>query len=370
MTHSILRAWATSAFATAALLAAAHGDATAASTQRVPVIDSGFGAPVTAFTVELPADWSTRGGVRWNRSTNCVANQMRLEWAAGSTDGRQAVEVLPGFSWQIRGWNIEMNPCPVAAIDSVRGYLEAVGRELYAGAQVVGYRDRPDVVAESNAGAQPQLPPNMRQLKQAGELTLTYPGRSGPVREILTALATFTEVTVQGVRPSRMGQVSGVFVTRSADGKDIGALGERVRKSFKVDPAWSEQLQTYGRETVARLSSQQRAQIDRWHNQRMAEISARGAADRAAIRAQTVRDIGEINAAGWKSRQQSMDRMHRDNVDTIREVNRYQDPTTNRQVELSSHYNHGFRTNDGRYVATDNPNFNPGAGGQEMKRVR
>jgi hypothetical protein len=190
------------------------------------------------------------------------------------------------------------------------------------------------------------------------------------VRESLVALANFTEVVVQGMRPSRMGLVPAVFVVRSTDGQDNSALGERVRKSLKVDKAWQEQLLAYERETVNRISAQQRAQIDRWHNQRMAEISAKGAADRAAIRSQTVRDIAEINAAGWKSRQQSLDRMHRDNVDTVREVNRYNDPANNRQVELSSHYNHGFRTSDGRYVATDNPNFNPGAGGQELQRVR
>ena len=65
--------------------------------------------------------------------------------------------------------------------------------------------------------------------------------------------------------------------------------------------------------------------------------------------------------------------MHRDNVDTIREVNRYYDPTRDRPVELSSHYNHGWRLGDGTYVGTDDPNFDPGqfgVEGQELQRVR
>ena len=86
-------------------------------------------------------------------------------------------------------------------------------------------------------------------------------------------------------------------------------------------------------------------------------------ADRAAIRSQSIR---KINSSGWKSRQSSLDRMHRDNVDSIREVNRYNDPVAGGQVELSSHYNYGFRTNDGSYVATDDPNFK----GQELQRAQ
>lgn len=348
-----------------------RGDAPAAVVDfvRIPIVDTGFGAPVNAFFAEIPADWQSRGGVVWNRSTPCLANQMRVEWGASAPDGRRGVEILPGFSWQVAGWQVALNPCPVAPIESAQGYLQGLVASLYPGATVVDYRDRPDVVAESEATASPPMQ-GIRSLKQAGEIAIRYPISDRIVHETLAAMVTFTEASVPGMRPSRMGLVSGVYVVRAVEGEDMAETGERIRKSLKADPAWAEQIGAYGRETAARMGAEQRAQIDQWHARRMAEISAKGAADRAAIRAQTTREIGEINAAGWKSRQDSLDRMHRDRVDTIREVNRYQDPVAGRQVELSSHYAYGYRTGSGQYVATDDPNFDPGANGQQMQQVR
>lgn len=333
--------------------------------RAVHIVDSGFGPPVTAMTAEVPSDWNTRGGIRWDRNAPCISNRMRVEWSASSPDGRHAVEIIPGFAWQVRGYDIRMNPCPSAPIDSVRGYLEAMARELYPGATIVGYRERPDLVAEAESGSQEAPPQGMRRFQQAGEIGITYPGKGGTMRENLSALATFTEIGA-----SRMGMVGSAFVVRAPQGDEVGPVAERIRKSMKANREWAGQLAAYGREAANREGAEQSAAISRWHNQRMAEISAKGAADRAAIRSQTARDVADINAAGWKSRQDSLDRMHRDNVDTIREVNRYADPSNNRQVELSSHYNHGFRTGDGSYVATDNPNFNPGSGGEELKRLR
>lgn len=334
------------------------------SFQRIAVDDTGLGAPMTAFTIEVPAAWRPYGGIRWNRDTPCITNQTRVQFGAGTPDRSHAVEILPAFGWQLAGYAQQTNPCPVAPFASVRDYLQAVVQQTYPGANVVGYRERPDLLAESGGATPPTAQPNMRAFNDAGEVTLAYPVDGQEMRTTLAAVANFTELG-----SSRMGYVGRVWVVRAPKDEYDGALGERIRQSIKTDPQWGQALVAYGKDYVDRYSSQQSADISAWHNKRMAEINAKGASDRAAIRSNTAREVADINAAGYASRQASQDRMHRNNVDTIREVQRYQDPSTNRQVELSSHYNYGYRTGNGTYVATDDPNFNPGANGQQMQRA-
>jgi hypothetical protein len=143
---------------------------------------------------------------------------------------------------------------------------------------------------------------------------------------------------------------------------------------MRLDPAWLAETNAHLKQVSATHGARQRQRIQAWHENEMAAISARGAAQRAAIRSDTIREVGRINAEGYARRQESQDRMHRNNVDTLREINRYHDPGSNRQVELSSHQNHGWRLDNGAYVSTNNPNFDPqrdlGVGGQEMKRVK
>lgn len=341
------------------------------TTKDASIYDATYGAPVLAVSLQIPGEWQAHGGIRWNEQTDCVANAFRMDWSATSPDGRWAIDLLPGFSWQIAGWEVQLNPCPVAPLSSVNEYLQSLARTLYPGAAIVDYRDRPDIVAELQSGAPPADSIGLHGSKmhsrlEVGEIMLRNELDGQLTETTINAVANFTDVTFPGQRTSRMGGVNSLYVVRAPAGKLDFELGERVRRSMRYDKTWQEQTTAYSRQRIDAHAQNQLAGIRRWHSQRMGEISARGAADRAAIRSQTIREVGEINAAGWKSRQASIDRMHRDNVDTIREVNRYNDPAVGGQVELSSHYNYGFRTNSGEYVATDDPNFE----GQELQRAQ
>ena len=347
----------------------AMAPAAPAGVKRIDVVDTGLGAPLTAFSVEVPAAWMPYGGIQWNRNVPCITNQQQVEWGAGSSDRSHAIELLPAFGWQLSGWDQQTNPCPVFAIGSVRDFLNAVAGQRYRNATVVDYRERPDLVAELATPKAADPSQNARSFSEGGEMELVFQVDGREIRQTMAAVATFTEMSLPNMRPSRMGYVGSVFVVRAPKEAFDAALGERVRKSVKSDPQWAARYMAYGKDYVDRQGSQQSDDIARWHNQRMAEINARGAADRAAIRSNTAREVADINSKGWQARQDSQDRMHRNNVDTIREVQRYQDPSGNRQVELSSHYNYGWKTSNGTYVANDDPNFNPGTGGQQMQRA-
>ena len=349
----------------ATLPANAQATAGQAGTEKVGIPAAGMGSPIAAITADIPAGWKTRGGIAWNERSRCMATGLRFEWSATSPDGTQAVELIPGFSWQLRGNALQMNPCPVAPIGSAEQYLRAVAAELYPGATVTGYVD----LTSQLAAPPPPTVPNMVARNEAGRIELAYALDGRKVRETLQTLVGFTDLAANGF-VSKMGLASYVLVVRGTADRFDDTLGDRVSKSLVPNRDWFQAVSERGRQIIEAQSAEQRAEISRWHNQRMAEISAKGAADRHAIRMNTIREVGQINTAGWKSRQASLDRQHRGAIDSIREVSRYADTSTGRVVELSNHYNHGFRTSSGAYVATDDPNFNPGSGGVEMNRVR
>ena len=110
----------------------------ASAMRAVDITDaSGFQQPVVVAIIEIPAGWQPRGGVQWNRSTNCVSNQLRVEWLAAPPDGSQAFELMHGYQWQVQGTQMQMKPCPVQAFDSARAFLTAVVQQRRPGKRVL-----------------------------------------------------------------------------------------------------------------------------------------------------------------------------------------------------------------------------------------
>lgn len=335
-----------------------------AGAQGVQIIDhQGFGRPVVAATVQIPAGWQARGGVNWDRRTPCVGNQMRLEWQAASPDGRHALEIMHGFSWQVQGTQIAMNPCPALPFRSTRDFLNAVVQQRRPGALFVAYRHRADIAQAARTAAPPSQGA-ARQSFDAGELEISYPSGAATVREVLSATVNFSEL--QG---NVVGGTSMVFAQRAAGGPVDVQVGQRITASLKADPQWLSMMQASLSGAEKNHSTAQRQQIDRWHASEMGRINAQGAADRAAIRAQTQREIGQIHSQTQANTQDTNDRMHRRNLEGVGEYNTYRDSSGN-TVRSSIHGGERvLRNGDGSYSSTRDPYYNP-AGSEELRRVR
>ena len=326
------------------------------------IVDAqGFGAPMVAALVDLPAGWQSQGGVQWDRRTNCAANQMRLGWMAGSADGRQAFELMHGLSWQVQGRSVPMNPCPVLPFASTRDFLTAVVQQRRPGARMLDYRDRPDIAREADAKA--QVAPSVRMRHDAGELLVAWPAAAGEVQERFSATVQFTEV--QG---TVMGGTSVVFAQRALGGAPDAALGDRIARSLRPDPQWLALVQQGGQAAVERFSASQRQHIERWHAAEMARINAQGAADRAAIRAQAAQDVARIQSQTWADTQAANDRMHRRTLEGVGEYNTYQG-SSGGPVQSSIHGgDRVLRQSDGTVFSTRDPYLRP-PGSEELRRV-
>ncbi len=336
--------------------------ATASTTnavQEVRIMDTGLSAqPMLAAQAEIPAGWQTQGGIRWDRNSSCVGNFMRMEWLAASPDGRQAYEIMPGYSWQLQGTEIPMNPCPPLPVRSTREFLEMIVRQRYPDARVVEYRDRKDLVppsAQSSTGAS--------QRSEAGQLLIVYRRGNDEIRESL-----MTTLNVSQLNGNVVLGVANVHAQRTADGELDFALGERIMRSLKADPQWMNAMSRYSQQAIQEFAQRQSNQIASWHNAEMARINAQGARDRSAIAMQTNREVAQIYSNTWAQTQATNDRMHRRNLEAIGEYNTYRDPVSGSRVQSTIHDDYVWRLGDGSYVSTKDPNFNP-SNGVQLERI-
>ncbi|RDE50334.1 MAG: hypothetical protein DVS81_11555 [Candidatus Accumulibacter meliphilus] len=331
--------------------------------QEVTIMDNqGFNQPMEVGTVRIPEDWVTRGGVTWDRNSQCVGNMMRMSWQATSRDGLQGFEIRPGYNWQVQGTEIQFNPCAPMPINSVRAYLGMVVNQRYAGrARILQYRDRPDLVE-----AMPKNPPGpggARVHYEAGQMLIGYSQDGREFRESLITTISFSEM--QG---NVVAGTTNIYAQHAPDGQLDFALGERLRNSMRAKKQWVDRWGQTTREASDRIAREQSMGITKWHNDRMAQINLKGANDRSQIRQQTLSEVSQIYSNTWKSTQETDDRIQRRTLEGIGEYNTYKDPASNTPVRATIHNDYVWRVGDGRYISTDNPNYAP-INGDQLERL-
>ncbi len=289
--------------------------------QSAQIMDNqGFGQPMVAAEVQIPAGWQAVGGVTWNDSTNCIANQLQVGWSAIAPDSLTAVEILPGFSWQVAGTEIQMNPCPAAPYRSTREFLEATVQRTRPGARVLDYQDQPEVAQKMAqlAQANGQASPPAQARYDAGRLLVGYTKDGVEMREMLSAAVTFSNM--QGNVVGGTGTISSL---RAPNNRLDFELGKRISESMRASPQWLDAMRQRSSANLQRFSGAQSSSINDWHNRQMAIINARGAADRAAIRMRTNQEVSGIYNAIAAGNSASSDVIQRQTVDGINERNSY-----------------------------------------------
>ena len=168
------------------------------------------------------------------------------------------------------------------------------------------------------------------------------------------------------------GQSLGVLTWRAPHGQLDFRQFDAVWQTLRREDQWqarisaSEQQMAQENAETQRRISQIQGEMSR---ETLAHIAKRG-----QIMAQSRADIAAIQNQTYASRDASTDRMQRDNVKTIREIETYREPRTGGVVELPNHYRHAWRLNDGTYFLTDSQAFDPGRdlgiAGERMQVVK
>jgi hypothetical protein len=100
----------------------------------------------------------------------------------------------------------------------------------------------------------------------------------------------------------------------------------------------------------------------------------RSVGEMSRILSQTSNEISDMMMETYNQRQEANDRIAENFSQYVRGVDQYQNPFEEKGVELPSGYNHAWVNNNGEYILTDDPNFNPGVGSnlhwQEMPKTK
>ena len=339
--------------------------------QPAQIIDSnGFGQPMVATELQIPAGWQTVGGITWNDGTTCIGNQMQVSWSAIAPDSLTAVEILPGFNWQVAGTEIQMNPCPAAPYRSTREFLEATVQRTRPGARMLDYQDQPEIAQQVEQAARTAQENGQQRMQgqartDAGRLLIGYAKDGVEMREVLSAVVSFTEL--QG---NVVGGTATINSIRAPNNRLDMDLGKRIGDSMRSNPQWFEAMKQRSMASLQRSSSAQRNSINDWHNRQMSIINARGAADRAAIRMRTNQEVSGIYNAIAANTSATSDSMHKQTMSGVNEVDNYAG-VDGGTVQSSIHGgNQVFQdtANPGNAYSTDAPYPSSPSGYVELER--
>ena len=339
--------------------------------QAAQIVDSnGFGQPMVAAELQIPAGWQAVGGVTWNDGTDCIGNQMQVSWSAIAPDSLTAVEILPGFNWQVAGTQMQMNPCPTAPYRSTREFLEATVQRTRPGARMLDYQNQPDIAEQVTQAARAAEANGQQRMQgqartDAGRLLIAYTKDGVEMREVLSAVVSFTEL--QG---NVVGGTATINSIRGPNNRLDIELGKRIDESMRANPQWLEAKNQRSMASLQRSSNAQRNSINDWHNRQMAIINARGAADRAAIRMRGNQEVAGIYNAIAANTSATSDRMHKQTMSGVQEVNNYAG-VDGGTVQSSIHGGDQVFQDTGNpnnAYSTDAPYPNPPSGYVELER--
>ena len=343
--------------------------------ERAQIVDrQGFEKPLVAATMLVPAGWRHEGAVDWKPGVPCSSGYS-LRLTAQSPDGSGAIELLPGEAWGATNFGTKAGDCPTASFRTSKEYLTAWIQRHRPGARALDFRPRPD---RSSGGPQQNMPGGgyFRSWVDTGQALIAYAQDGRDMRETLAVTISFAESQFNGLNGQKMrtlnGQSHGVLAWRAPEGRLDFRQFDAVWQTLRPGEEWQSRINA-AQSQMARENAQTQARISQIQGEMSRETMAH-IAKRGQIRAQTRADIADIQNQTYRARDASSDRMQRDTIKTIREVETYREPRGGGVVELPNHYNHAWQLKDGTYFLTDSPAFDPardlGVAGERLQVVK
>jgi hypothetical protein len=320
--------------------------------------DVGIGC--TAFTMLVPADWKTEGGVVWQMQySNLAAGKLRV-WNPSGVEALEVFPVIP-YVWDTRGiaffqpgsiymGNVVAAP-PRDPEAFVREYVIQNFRRnvknLIVG-ETTPLREVEHEISGSNQEA------GLQKSTQAAKVRIAYIEGSKEIEEDVYCAYTVSRSremlpTMSLWMPDRL------FAFRAEKGKldALEPLLQAMLASFRIDQRWfSGYLQV----------------VQMARNNQMQAIKDAG--DISKRISKNNDEIIAMNRKAWEAQQASSDRVMEHISDSIRGIERYENPFEQKPVELPSGYREVWASPSGEYVLSNDANFDPSAGTNvEWRRI-
>ncbi len=317
--------------------------------ERAVVVDaSGFEQPLAALTLFIPFGWKTQGGVLWGNEYMCT-NGYNFSWSATSPDGSSSIAIFPQQKWELNnyGGGASTPGCTSAPYTNVQAYLQAVVQQGRPDAHIIDFRRRADLEKQfANVNSvTPTAMGEMRTWVESGEVLFVYTDRGREMRGSAAASVVFSLMrTNAGAGVGVMDALTamaypGYAVTAPTNDFDL-AFFEALRQTIKTNPEWEKRIAG--------------------HNLAIGRVALEESRKRSAMITRSNEEIAQIRNEAWAAAQESSDRRAREFGELIRGVETYKDQDApGGTVELSHSYDNAWRMNDGSYVLSTDPNFEP-----------
>jgi hypothetical protein len=186
--------------------------------------------------------------------------------------------------------------------------------------------------------------------RDGAKVRIRYQANGGTLEEEIygtTSVASLPTQSMFGQAETIVWFANVIFSFRSGEGRlDATAdLWRTVGSSFRANPTWQSAC-----EQIAVALCQNQIQSIR----QIGEFGRAYAQQGSAMR--------DDNLNSWYQRQEINDGIMDDVSRTIRGVDAYYDPHSERTVELPGGYGHAWANNLGEYIVTESTDFNPNVG--------
>jgi hypothetical protein len=343
---------------------------------RVKIMDlQAFSEPAEAYSILLPKDWQSEGGVIWTAPGQTCAGT-NMNFSAKSRNGEFNFQILPNIIWsystdpQVNQLQQSSQYCGKGQPIDARQYIDQVWLPELGNATLIEAKNNPDVVkahSETDDKARAELMRYGAAQVNYRHTALTAKANIGNGKAvILICGVTNAEVYIPNVYNGTMGisytsSASRMLFTypenKSEEAEQIASM---IIGSIRTNPDWKDATNNYWR------AVREQKQIEHLGKIRLMDERTRQIGEQTIAAGNRRLADMDNQLRSWEAKQSSQDRMHTSFIKTIREVEHYRDE--NGTVELSSGYNHAWSRGDGSsFLLSNSPNFDPSSVLQDQR---
>lgn len=343
---------------------------------RVKIMDNqAFSQPAEAYSILLPRDWQSEGGVIWTAPGQTCAGTT-ISFSAQSRNGEFSFRILPIYTWSYSS-NPQLNQmqqtsqfCGKGEPIDARQYIEQVWLPELGNATLVDAKPNPDVVRAISEMDDKTRAEMMRY--GASQVNYRHTALTARIKlangkaAIITCGVSNAEVYIPNVyngsmavnytsSASRM-----IFTYPEEKTEEAEQMASMIVGGIRTNPDWKDATNTFWK------NIREQKQVEHLGKIRLMDERTRQIGEQAIAAGNRRLADMDNQMRSWEARQSSQDRMQTNFIKTIREVEHYRDE--NGTVELSSGYNHAWSRSDGSsFLLSNSPNFDPSSVFQDQR---
>ena len=317
------------------------------------------GTGLESFSFLMPTDWKFEGGIYWllDQPSMPANSAFRVY----NPSGNEEFEVLPSycFFWSTNQGQMSLFPPgtkyfgntvkrPVTALTALNDIILKKERVAFPGLTVISQGELPELISALGIGK--QLPGGITNEGTGAKIRISYVKNGTPIEEEVWGVVETLNFPIQlmsGISYNTLWYVHYVMSFKAKKGEldRHTKIFQTITSSFRINQQWQAKYDN----VVEYLARQQIQRI-------------RNTGEFSRMLSQMSDQMRNDQLKQFEQRSNVYDQVAQKFSDNMLGIDRYFDPFEGRQVELPSGYNHAWCNNNGEYILTDNPNFNPNVG--------